>query len=401
MEILETDKLNILLVMPAFDKGGGEKLVVDLANHFQAKNHNVKLLCVFKGYTEGKVVEEQLNPLIDVVYVSQKFVKKSKRNYFGILSKLGLYFAITKWFFKNKKLFYENHITHVHLTSASFLGTLIHFFGKKVGKCKVVETYHADSSSVKGIFGLFYRVNSRFRDGLIFEVKKEDCIRFKDEHPNIPVEFIPIGADKPVSLNNITSSQFPQKEPATWTIGQVGRINIKDRRTDKYILLFKAIHQLQPAGIQFYMYGDGPDRADIENMIAKYDMKEIVKLQGYTDDMAKALSTLEIYVTINVGENCGVAGLQAIWSGIPTVAIQVDASYPDNKLDDFIPNAADLNSLAGYIVQLMNDTERQNNLKKSQLEYVKANHSIAAYCSKTEAFYKTVLSFPETNHIKA
>ena len=80
MEIIEEKKLKIILVMPAFDKGGGERLVVDLANYLVEKKHQVKILCVFKGYDEGRVLEEELNASIEVLYVSTKIIKKSKKN---------------------------------------------------------------------------------------------------------------------------------------------------------------------------------------------------------------------------------------------------------------------------------------------------------------------------------
>lgn len=392
MEIIEEKKLKIILVMPAFDKGGGERLVVDLANYLVEKKHQVKILCVFKGYDEGRVLEEELNASIEVLYVSTKIIKKSKRNFPGILSKLGLYFKIIFWVLKNKRIFYEHHIAHVHLTAASFLGTLIHLFGNKKNRCKIVETNHADSKTIKGIFGLFYTINRKFRDGLIFELRKEDYLLFKKKHPKVLVDYIPIGSSKPLPLPKSIKSSDLNESTDQLIIGQIGRLNIKDRRTDKYILLFQAIYKLHPNSIKFYMYGDGPDRKPIEEMIAKLGMQENIIIKGYTDDMAKALSTIDIYVTVNIGENCGVAGLQAIWSGIPTVAIQADETYFESKLDDIIPNSRNLDLLAEYIITLMDNEAVKNDLIQKQFGVIQEHHSIKSYCEKTEKFYYSVLN---------
>jgi glycosyltransferase involved in cell wall biosynthesis len=275
----------------------------------------------------------------------------------------------------------------VHLTYGAFLGSLAYLFRRKANSYKVIETNHTDSSSINGLLKWFFFFNRKLRDGIIFELKESDYENFKKNTTSIKSTFVPIGTSCPVVKDK---QNMLKRVSGKVSIGQVGRLHISDRRTDQYIHLAYALKKRLGDTFVFYMFGDGPDRTFIERMIIDYQLQNTVKLMGYTDDIAAALSSLDLYVTINVGPNCGVGGLQAMWFQVPTVAIQVDESYDTVSLHDVIPNASDINVLTDHIIHLIQNSDLQNQLLTQQYQHVIDYHSIDAYCQGALDFYHVI-----------
>jgi len=380
--------MKILHILPTFCKGGGEKLVYDLANHQICSDHQVEVLCFFNSEEQGLSFITSLDERIALLYITSIRQSKPLGNRFGhVLQKIRLYLLSIQWFFRNRKYIYSFDIIHVHLTYGAFLGSLAFLFRGKSVASKVIETNHTDSSSINGFLKWFFFFNRKLRDGIIFELKESDYEDFKKNTTSIKSTFIPIGTSCPVvkDTRNVVACAAGK-----FSIGQVGRLHISDRRTDQYIHLVHALKKKLGDSFVFYLFGDGPDRAFIERMIKDYQLQNTVKLMGYTDDIAAALSGLDLYVTINVGPNCGVGGLQAMWFQVPTVAIQVDESYDTVSLHDVIPNASDINVLADHIIHLIQNSDLQNQLLAQQYQHVIDYHSIDAYCQGTLDFYHII-----------
>ncbi len=382
---MKYDRLKILHVLPTFCKGGGEKLVHDLANDQVGRGCNVDILCFFNNVDQGAFLKETLNNKVGLNYVTNISQSQSLGNRMGhVLQKIKLYLLAFQWFFRNRSYVYSFDIIHVHLTYGAYFGTLAYLFRNRSSRVKIIETNHSDSSSLKGALKLFFAINRRFRDAIVFELKKSDFDEFVKNSTKIKSTFIPIGTDCPELIN---SENVLNRSEGKIAIGQVGRLHIADRRTDQYVLLAYELKKLLGERFVFYMFGDGPDYAIIESLINKYQLEETVILCGYTDDLAAAFKSLDLYVTINVGENCGVGGLQAIRSKVPTVAIQVDETYQHEALDNVIPNTMDLHQLAKFIDQLLDNLELKEALTLRQYDHVVKFHSLESYCENTFAFY--------------
>ncbi len=377
--------MKILHILPTFCKGGGEKLVHDLANHQIDSSHEVEVLCFFNSEEQGSSLVESLDARVALHYITSIHQSKSLGNRFShVLQKIRLYLLSIQWFFRNLSYINSFDIIHVHLTYGAFLGSLAFLFRAKSNSYKVIETNHTDSSSIKGLLKWFFFLNRKLRDAIIFELKESDYVDFNKNTTSIKSTFIPIGTSCPVvkDTRNVVS-----RVEGKVSIGQVGRLHINDRRTDQYIHLAYSLKKKLGDTFVFYLFGDGPDRAIIERMIKDYQLQNTVRLMGYTDDIGAALSSLDIYVTINVGPNCGVGGLQAMWFQVPTVAIQVDESYECVSMKDVIPNTSDVNVLTDYLIHLIKNSELQNQLVNQQYQHVIDHHSINSYCNGTLDFY--------------
>lgn len=382
---MKYDRLKILHVLPTFCKGGGEKLVHDLANDQVGRGSYVDILCFFNNVDQGAFLKKSLNNKVRLNYVTNITQSESLGNRMRhVFQKIKIYILAFQWFFRNRSYVYSFDLIHVHLTYGAFFGTLAYLFRNKSSRVKIVETNHSDSSSLRGILKWFFAINRRFRDAIIFELKEEDYRFYNKKSRSIESIFIPIGSSCPeiIDVDNVLKPISGKV-----ALGQVGRLHIADRRTDQYILLAYELKKILGNKFVFYMFGDGPDYEIIENLIKKYQLEETVKLFGYTDDLAAAFKSLDLYITINVGENCGVGGLQAIWSKVPTVAIQVDETYNHVDLYNVIPNTSNLPQLARFIVQILDNLEFKEALSLRQYNHVIKFHSVESYCEDNFTFY--------------
>lgn len=382
---MKYDRLKILHVLPTFCKGGGEKLVHDLANDQVGRGSYVDILCFFNNVDQGAFLKKSLDNKVRLNYVTNITQSESLGNRMRhVFQKIKIYILAFQWFFRNRSYVYSFDLIHVHLTYGAFFGTLAYLFRNKSSRVKIVETNHSDSSSLRGILKWFFAINRCFRDAIIFELKEEDYRFYNNKSRSIESIFIPIGSSCPeiIDVDNVLKPISGKV-----ALGQVGRLHIADRRTDQYILLAYELKKILGNKFVFYMFGDGPDYEIIENLIKKYQLEETVKLLGYTDDLAAAFKSLDLYITINVGENCGVGGLQAIWSKVPTVAIQVDETYNHVDLDNVIPNTSNLTQLARFIVQILDNLEFKEALTLRQYNHVIKFHSVESYCEDNFTFY--------------
>lgn len=382
---MKYDKLRILHILPTFCKGGAEKLVHDLANDQVERGSIVHILCYFNNVDQGAFLKESLDYKVKLNYITNITHSKSLGNRIGhVFQKIKLYILAFLWFFRNRNYVYSFDIIHVHLTYGAFLGTLAYLFRNRLFRVKIVETNHSDSSSLQGILKWFFLINRHFRDAIIFELKEEDYKDYFNKSKGKESIFIPIGSSRPEIIN---TSKVIKPIIGKFALGQVGRLHIADRRTDQYVILAFELKKILGDGFVFYMFGDGPDIVVIQHLIKKYQLEETVILCGYTDDIAAAFKSLDLYITINVGVNCGVGGLQAIWSKVPTVAIQVDETYDQIDLDNVIPNTSNLPQLARFIVQLLDNLEYKEALTLRQYNHVVKFHSVERYCEANFAFY--------------
>lgn len=388
--------LKILHIVPTLGKGGGARVVIDLVNFAVQQGNTVELLIVEDSPIQNIGVLDLIDKKVDISFALDNNVDTQHNSTFGgTLKKAYKWLLFVTWILKNRKKISIHNIVHVHMPIAIVGGNVIKFLSYWYNwNTKIYETVHSDTKSLKYSTFTLFKESWRFRDGVIFEIRKEDMLIFKNFYPNIPVKFIPLGVHR-ISRKNHESNRYKLRKELniaeeTIVIGQIGRLNIQDRRTNMYPILFKEIDDIianNTQKIQFILFGDGLDRIKVENQIYKLKLSERVKIYGYVDNLEEAFSIIDFYVTLNIREDCGIAGLQAISYGIPTVAIQGDPTYTIGE-DDWIPNSLNMNKLSKIIVENMSN---RNVLAEKQAQFFSLNISADKMSKETLDFYNEVV----------
>jgi glycosyltransferase involved in cell wall biosynthesis len=87
--------------------------------------------------------------------------------------------------------------------------------------------------------------------------------------------------------------------------------------------LLGAVGQLRPNGWSLLLVGDGPERSNLEQMIAAANLRERVSILGRRLDVHEVLDTADLVVLPSYSEGMPNAVLEAMAHGLPVVASDV------------------------------------------------------------------------------
>lgn len=101
--------------------------------------------------------------------------------------------------------------------------------------------------------------------------------------------------------------------------GFIGRFDPVKRVPD----LLEAAHGLATGHVHVDLFGDGPERANIEREIERLGLGEVVTLHGTVPRPHEALSQIDVLVLPSEAEGFGLVLIEAMAAGVPVVATDV------------------------------------------------------------------------------
>lgn len=151
----------------------------------------------------------------------------------------------------------------------------------------------------------------------IYTSVSEPASAYVRELSGQPVEIIPNSIDLSVYTN--PGKRDDTKEVKT--IFYIGRL--ENRKGVKYLIsAFKLLHSNKP-NIRLVIAGDGPDREKLENQVYELELQHAVSFVGYVSEEEKIryLQTADLFCAPALyGESCGIVLLEAMATGLVTVA---------------------------------------------------------------------------------
>jgi glycosyltransferase involved in cell wall biosynthesis len=142
---------------------------------------------------------------------------------------------------------------------------------------------------------------------------------------------------------------------------------------------------------------DGRNLRALERLISELGLSHRIELAGWQDDIAHALSTLDIMVSSSRSEPFGLVILEAMAAGVPVIATASEGAVEildDGSTGRLVP-IGDPNELASAIVQLLDQPEERQTLAENARQAVQTRFSIAKMVGAVEAEYLNILSRSE------
>ena len=232
-------------------------------------------------------------------------------------------------------------------------------------------------------------------DGLSLMVEDPYWRGFIDRHPKIHSEVIPVGVDSP-RVSELSSADREQYRAAagipagSQVVTSIGRL-VAQRRPRAYLPVFAELARLIDRDVHFLLGGDGPEREAMDADAKALGIHERLHFAGLVSEIERPLAISDLYVTANVGAVSGVAGLQAIAAGIPTIAIQLRDDYSPAPTD-WIWSSRDPKEIAERAAELMRDPAAAKALATAQQRHLEAHHSAAAMAAAYERFYQAAIA---------
>ncbi|MBE9465022.1 glycosyltransferase [Dyadobacter subterraneus] len=190
---------------------------------------------------------------------------------------------------------------------------------------------------------------------------------------------------KKISLihNGINIFQFKPSmnkchDSETIILGMASRL---DHEKD-HITILRALCILKENGynhLQYVIIGDGPDKKYIEDMIDSLDLTKEVKLLGSVglSEVAKQLQELDIYVHSSKGETMSLSIMQAMATGLPIVATNVEGinNNVEDGVDGLLFALGDEQSCFEKIKMLIDNPSKRDFLGNNALHKAKTEYS--------------------------
>lgn len=373
--------MRIAHVIPALVKGGAEKVVVDLANCAVANGDEVTLILAQPSAPELLACE--LKPEVKVLHICE-----------GEPGRLSRYAMLARWLVRNRQLIHAFDLLHCHLSFGSAAGTLARWMRRGQPGPAIIETFHAAGMPIpRWKLALLARL-ARRRDALVLVAEDNFWRRFKSRNPDVPVTIIPNGIaidQKRPTPTEITAyrESVGVAPRSTRIVGTLGRL-VDERKPEYLIKAFAAMAETADEDVHFVMGGAGPSLDQLQTLADDAGLSGRIHFPGLVMDPALLFALCDLYVSVNVGPVTGIAGLEAAAFGVPVIALQASADYP-NGATDWIWSSADPRALATEALRLLRSPTERREMADRQRQHVVEQHSAEAMSARYAELYRRVL----------
>ena len=328
--------IHILHLLWSLDRAGAELLVLDIVRLSDRSRFRHSICCLGNNTALAAAFDRQGSPPIVLG-------KARKGDNIGILLKAAA--------FVRKE---RPDVLHVHREGPDIWGDLIAWLGRSR---MLIATEHNPFDAT--IDPTFIRVAIRraFRQRLnhvvtVSKAVQRSILAFRVAAPN-QVSVIHNGIDtskfRPESRRALRSEEL--------IIGTTGRLT----KQKGHVFLLRAASRLNALypGLRVRIAGEGALREDLEREAHNLGVGDIVSFVGVIDDVPEFLSQLDIFVFPSVFEGFGIALIEAMSCGLPTVASAVGGivDVVRDEVDGLLVAPSDADALAEAINRYVLDPE--------------------------------------------
>jgi glycosyltransferase involved in cell wall biosynthesis len=365
--------MKIVHVLPSLARGGGERLAIELANRQVASAHEVAL--VIGSELPAQMIHGGLDPRVKVLVVSAS-------------SGRSRYAAMLPWVWRHRSWLRSIDVLHCHLTYGALFGYAFLRMSERHNRPAIVETYHAVGMPIPAALRWFHSSLAGQWDGLAVMAEDPWWSRFTQQHEQVVARIIPAGVDLLPKVSAAAGSAYrnslgiPENALVVTTIGRL----VAERRSRSYVPIFGKIAEAMGREVHFLIVGEGPERRAIESDADRAAIRDQVHMPGLVSEIERPLAISDLYLTANVGSVPGVAGLQAVASGVPVIGIQLRENY-EPRSHDCIWSNRDPDEVASKAIGLLMQPAVAADLSRRQAAYLASNHSAASMAEQYEGFY--------------
>ncbi len=304
-----------------YNKGGKEKRIYDITTRLAQSGHEVHLFCM--NWWKGDVVKQENGvTLHGVCPFTPLYVDGRRSMWQAIKFSLKIFFPLLKEKFD---VLEADHMPHFPL----FTCRLVCWLKRK----KLIATWHEvwgknywikylDSKPAGYIGYLVEKISTKLPDKYIavsemtgqrlqkvFQVKPEKIV------------YIPNGIKLPENI---------QLEDKQYDLVFAGRL-LSHKKADVFIKTVKEI-----PGIKALIIGQGPEQENLIKLTKELNLEDRVEISGFLEDeeFLQKIKSSKIFLSCSVREGFGIAVLEALSQGLPTIVIE----HPDNASTFLIKN---------------------------------------------------------------
>jgi len=307
------EKINILFLLPNFDTGGSEKLVVDLAEHLDPQMFHPVVCAFFSGVYEARMKEKNI-PFYEIHGGGHR---RSKWQIVAELNKI----------LRQEKI----DIVNSHHTMTLLQG-LPSF--KLFNRIRVIHTEHTKLSYDELVTPAYMRLESVFLKfvDVALGISQGVCDYFRKELKVDDKKIVKI-------LNGIAVERFQLSNRIEIRQRKRKELGLNDdeiaiglcanfRKQKNHPLLVRAARNLKQRKIKFKvcLCGIGPEEESIRKLVQDLNLEQEVLFLGARLDIPELLQAFDIYCLPSFFEGLPFSLMEAAAAGLPAVATNVDGN---------------------------------------------------------------------------
>jgi len=164
------------------------------------------------------------------------------------------------------------------------------------------------------------------------------------------------------------------------------------KRVPDVVEVFARVAKAMPARLM--LIGDGPDRSIAEYLAAKHGIQDRVHFLGKQDNVNELLPLADLMLMPSEMESFGLAALEAMACGVPTIATRVGGvpELVNDGENGLLFNVGDVDAMSSAAISLLRDQPRLAKMaeaaRKTAQDHFCASRIIPLY----EAYYDRVVA---------
>ena len=368
--------MKIIHLIPNLDKGGAERICLDICEELQNNRHSVK---VFIFENNNKYLDVYPNINIEFVPVTYKLSLLGRDN-------------IDIDLLKQKVNEFAPDSIHSHLYYANIIGLelkpknhIIHVHSNIPSLKKLPLTSILNPSKL----GIYYEQKKVFRaiknTNVTFLTIAKESFNYITNNigylkPKIVLEHNAINLDR---FKNVRSATVLNRKLNIISIGRL--VNYKG-----HDLTIEVANRLKELKFNFFIsiFGEGEERKSLQTSINKKQLNDYVALKGLTDHPEEALVSSDLFFHPTKYEPFGLVLIEAMASGIPVITTdgQGNRDIIQDRVNGLFFSERNPNKIADAIIEIKNSQDLREKLVSNGRKYAEG-FGINTYCKKLEILY--------------
>ena len=333
--------MRITIFSGGLSGGGTERVICNLSNYLCENGHKVEIITMSDdkaSYTLNKDV----NRIV--------LLKTAERGTF-VFNQAKRVSRLVKYMKSNRT---DLYLVMLPVTIIMLLS--LHRFTK----APIVVAERADPNQLHVGLKILIKHLSKNADGFVFQTK--DAMSWYGNRSSKENSIIIPNAISKDVLDKIRYADTRKKK-----IVAVGRMT-EQKNFKMLIKAFKKVHE-KHMDYHLVIYGEGPQRQQIVEMISQLGLEKAVSLPGYVTNIADSIYDAAVYVLSSNYEGIPNSLVEAMALGVPCIATDCPVGGPksliQNNINGILVSVGDINKMAYAINYLIENPIIANEIGKA------------------------------------
>ncbi len=358
-------KIKILQIIPNLERGGAERICLELSQGLGKNNFSLAAL-LFKDSSLDSPEKSLLRSQGIEIFSLKKRSRVDFKNWRAIFK------VIKSW---------QPDLVHTHL-GGDIYGVLA---AKLAGVKTVITTEHNVNQSERRLTSWLKTLSLLFVDQVVAVSQAVQADALDRYHLN---------PDKLTVVYNGISDQFLEVNKRSIsspiTLGTLGRLSPQKGLNT----LIEAVSLSRQSNYQLLIGGAGELKEDLEAQIARLNLSDRIKLLGLVEPL-DFFSQIDIFVLSSHWEGFGLVALEAGAQRRPLIVSQIDglAEIVDSERAYFFPpqKASALAEKIDYLIDNLESAEVLAKVEKNY-QYIKENFSVDKMITAYQDLYLNLIN---------